>query len=517
MLIDAASLADGAALEADICIIGSGAAGITIARDFIGSSHRIVLLESGPFDYDEAANDLNAGSSVGRPYLDLSVCRQRFYGGTTNHWGGWCLPQEPIDFERGWPFPKAELDPYYSRAQEICQLGPYDYRLKSWGVRSTDVPHPFRGPHFVAKMLQNSPPTRFRDTYGPELRRADRVTVVLNATVTRILTGAGDARVEGLRVAAPGGKGFGVRAGAYVLATGGVENARLLLLAGEPGRGGLGNGSRLLGRNFMVHLNTPGGVVAVADPYADFGFYTNVTSNGRDYERFGRRFVSFVGLSEATMRAQDLPNMRVMWHFNYGEEIKTIRAFKRALSWSGGGRRYADVAAVMSDLGGTGRYVLRHLFAASDLPVESLDLTFTFEPTPCPESRVLLGDEVDALGQRRVEVDWRVHADDLGRAQKAVRLLGAEIGRAGMGRLRTPFVGDEWPDAMYGDQHHMGTTKMHKDPAQGVVDPDCQVHGIENLWVAGSSVFPRAGMSNPTLTITALALRLAEHLRRELA
>src|SRR4051812_44143825 len=119
MLIDARSLEHGAALEADICVIGSGAAGITLARDFIGRSHRVILLESGPFDFDDAANELNEGRSVGRPYSDLSVCRQRFYGGTTNHWGGWCLPQEPIDFERGWPFPRTELDPYYERAQEI--------------------------------------------------------------------------------------------------------------------------------------------------------------------------------------------------------------------------------------------------------------------------------------------------------------------------------------------------------------------------------------------------------------
>ncbi len=517
MLIDAATLPERTVLEADVCIIGSGAAGMTIARDLASTNLRVILLESGPHDYDEAANDLNAGQSVGRTYMPLNVCRQRFLGGTTNHWGGWCLPHEPIDFDRGWPFGRAELDPFYRRAHEILQLGPFDYRLSSWGVGKDDIPAPFQGPHFVAKMLQNSPPTRFREQYGPELQRASRVMVCLNATATRLVTAPGDGRVEALQVATPGGKTIEVKAGGYVLATGGIENARLLLLSGEDGRGGLGNPNGLVGRNFMVHLNSPAGVIAVADPYTDFSFYTNATSNGRDYAPFGHRFVSFIGLSEQTMRAQNLPNVRMMWSFEYREDIKTITTLKSALRWHGSGHRLADIGAVMSDLGAAGTYVFRRLFAASDTPVTALGVYMMLEPTPNPESRVSLCDERDALGQRRVKVDWRLDPADKDGARRILRLLGAEVGRTGLGRLRTLLEADEWPDSMYGDQHHMGTTKMHRDPAHGVVDPDCRMHGVENLWVAGSSVFPRAGMSNPTLTITALALRLAQQLRHQLA
>ncbi|GAC1343089.1 MAG: GMC family oxidoreductase [Acetobacteraceae bacterium] len=514
MFIDAATIPDGTTLQGDLCIIGAGAAGITLARDLAGSAHRVILLESGPLDFDTDAADLNAGTSVGRHYLDLATCRQRFFGGTTNHWGGWCLPQEPIDFERGWPISRAELDPFYRRAQDVLELGPFDYRLASWGVRADEVPSPFRGPHFVAKMLQNSPPTRFAETYGPELRRADRVTVVLNATVTAFRTDPAEARVEAVGVAGPGGKRLTVEAGAYVLACGGVENARLLLASGTAG---LGNGHDRVGRCFMVHLQCPGGTVAVADPYTDFGFYTNVTSNGRDFAPFRRRFVSFVGLSEATMRAQGLPNARVMWDFLFRNDIRTIRAVQGATSWRGDGHRLTDIGAVMADLGGASRFVFRRLFMRAALPVDALELTFTFEPTPNPDSRVRLGEARDALGQRRVELDWQVNPADLVHARTIARLLGAEVGRAGLGRMRTTLEGADWPAAMWGDQHHMGTTMMAKDPVEGVVDRDCRVHGIENLFVAGSSVFPRAGVANPTLTITALALRLAQHLRRRLA
>jgi choline dehydrogenase-like flavoprotein len=134
MLIDAATVPNGTLLISDVCVIGAGAAGITIARDLANSPHRTILLESGPYDFSEAADDLDAGRSIGRSYMDLRSCRQRFFGGTTNHWSGTCLPLEPIDFERGWPFPRAELEPFYRPAQEILQLGPYDYRVADWGV-----------------------------------------------------------------------------------------------------------------------------------------------------------------------------------------------------------------------------------------------------------------------------------------------------------------------------------------------------------------------------------------------
>ena len=164
---------------------------------------------------------------------------------------------------------------------------------------------------------------------------------------------------------------------------------------------------------------------------------------------------------------------------------------------------------------GAARYVARRMVGAQALPVSALTPFWTFEPTPYALSRVRLGGEVDALGQRRVEVDWRLDPGDRARAAAVVRLFGAEVGRAGFGRVRSALADEDadWPAEMFGDQHHMGTTRMDADPARGVVDADCRVHGVGNLFVAGSSVFPRAGAANPTLTIVALALRLGQHLR----
>jgi choline dehydrogenase-like flavoprotein len=151
------------------------------------------------------------------------------------------------------------------------------------------------------------------------------------------------------------------------------------------------------------------------------------------------------------------------------------------------------------------------------LPVRALNVHMTGEPMPNPDSRIRLGDERDGLGMRRVVADWRLTAEDKRQALALQRLLGTEVGRTGFGRLRLSLAEDDttWPDAtIIGDEHHMGTTRMHADPAHGVVDANCRVHGVTNLYVAGSSVFPTAGAANPTLTIVALALRLANHLKQ---
>jgi choline dehydrogenase-like flavoprotein len=174
---------------------------------------------------------------------------------------------------------------------------------------------------------------------------------------------------------------------------------------------------------------------------------------------------------------------------------------------------------VIRDLGGAGAFAWRKTLGRPALPVRSLNVHMTGEPLPNPASRIRLGDDRDALGMRRVVVDWRLTAEDKRAALGLQRLLGTEVGRTGFGRLRLDLKEDDttWPDDLVGDQHHMGTARMHADPAFGVVDADCRVHGLSNLYVASSAVFPTGGAANPTLTIVALALRLADHIKRQLA
>src|SRR5271163_1943823 len=161
MFIDLRSIPDGTEITTEICIVGAGAAGITLAREFNGSGMACALLESGGTDFDSKTQELYAGDNIGRPFLDLTTCRLRYFGGTTNHWGGWCLPLDPIDFEareglayRGWPFGRFELYRWYRQAQDVCKIGPFDYAPEDWGVVQTKLPAPFRGPHFIPRIIQ---------------------------------------------------------------------------------------------------------------------------------------------------------------------------------------------------------------------------------------------------------------------------------------------------------------------------------------------------------------------------
>lgn len=518
MFVDAGSVPAGTVIEADLCLVGAGAAGITLARALIDSGLRVALVEGGGLAFEAESQELYAGSDTGRPYADLRSCRLRYFGGTTNHWAGWCLPLDAIDFEpreglpyRGWPFGRAELDPWYQRAHDVVQIGRYDYDPASWGIAVPAIPAPFNGPQFIPRVLQASPPTRFATVYGPDLRAAPRLSVFLHANALGLATGPGGRQVEELLIGVRPDHRFALRARVFVVAAGAVENARLLLLSGPPGGGGLGNAHDLVGRFFMAHIEYVGGTIAVSDPYGYFDFCTDFTASAGG----ARPLVSFVGPSPQAMRARRLANMRITWEYHFGPVLEALTASKRLLGGFGQGTTLADLLAVIRDLDGLAGVAVRKALLGQGLPVEALTVRCHAEQLPDPASRVRLGTQRDAFGLPRVVMDWRLSAEDKRSANATLDLLGTELGRAGFGRLRNALAQDDttWPADFLGNAHQMGTTRMHRDPKFGVVDENCRVHGLANLFVAGSSVFPTSGAANPTLTIVALALRLADHIR----
>jgi choline dehydrogenase-like flavoprotein len=511
MFFDLRVIPDGTDINTGVCIVGAGAAGITLARELNGSGLTCALLESGGMAFDSKTQELYAGDNIGRPLLDLTICRLRYFGGTTNHWSGWCMPLDPIDFEmreglpyRGWPFGRFGLYRWYRRAQELCQIGPFDYAPDHWGVVQTKLPAPFRGAHFIPRIAQLSPPTRFGSAYGPELQSSSNITVYFQANACRFETNDAGSEVVSLSVRTLSGRGFKVNAKVFVVAAGGIENARLLLASGQTEGQGVGDGRDLIGRFFMTHIEFWGGLLAVADPPTDFYFDPGYFRTYWDGST-PRAFAPFVGLSEETMRQRHLPNAKLLWRYE-------------VLGAPGAGETLAGYS-ILHDVEGRPQYVNSKVFRREGVPVTGLQLHFTLEPVPNPDSRIRLSRERDAIGMRKVAVDWNVTAEDKRNGAAILRLLGAEVARTGFGRLRS-FLEDaddaKWPADMFGNEHHMGTTRMHPDPSLGVVNEDCRVHGVANLYVAGSSVFPTAGAANPTLTITALALRLADHLKEDL-
>lgn len=533
MFIDAHTLPRDTELRADVCIVGAGAAGITLARELKGTKLEVCVLESGGLAPDPGTQALVAGDNVGFPYYDLQATRVRVFGGTTIHWAGVCRPLEPIDFEArewvpqsGWPITKASLDPYYARAQPILELGPYDYDVAHYAT-STDVPLPLRSDRFETAISQISPPTRFGQVYRQDLERPRNVRVVLFGNLTEIEMARESGEVARLHAATLDGNGFTVRARIYILAAGAIENARLLLVSNRERPAGIGNDYDLVGRYFMEHLVVPGAVFLPSHRSVVSDLY-------RARKRRGVMLNGYLVPSPATQRGERLLNMRT-WLENAdlrtalywtSEGIRTADALQEQVRGQAPGDALAEhVWRVIRDLDDVSMYAyLTFLRPEPELPAYLL--TSHIEQMPNRDSRVSLSDRRNALGFPRAKLDWRFGRAERYSLQRAMELLGEEFGRAGLGRVRIipdnielegpPFAkgasGDTgWPPGVRGGYHHMGTTRMGSSPRTGVVDEHCRVHGVANLYLASSSVFPTAGYTNPTLTIVALALRLADH------
>ncbi|ADE16269.1 GMC oxidoreductase [Nitrosococcus halophilus Nc 4] len=515
MLIDARSVPRDHLVETDICIVGAGAAGITLARELRSQPFRVCLLESGGLEFDAQTQALYEGENIGQSYYPLASTRLRYFGGSTNHWVGACRPLDPMDFEKrswvpysGWPFGREELDSYYQRAHRICQLGPYTYEPGDWLVPGAPPPT-FKGPRAVSTLFQFSPPTRFGQVYREEIEGAPNIATYLHANVVEFETLDPLNRVARARVACLDGKRFQVAAKQFVLAVGGIENARILLLSNRTRKAGLGNEYDLVGRFFMEHPHLYSGMLMPVRDGVVTDFYET-------QKLHGVRARGAVTISEKVARQENLVNFSA---FLRPYSIPGLDAFEHIVESLGRGEMPEhflwNLKRVMVNFDEIAGYAYRRLRGQENAVPQVLVLHNRSEQVPNPDSRVRLSNERDALGQNRVALDWKLSAIDKHSLQRSHELVALDFGAAGLGRMRVELDGEvaSWPAELGGGNHHMGTTRMHRNPKLGVVDPDCRVHGIANLYVAGSSVFPTSGCSNPTLTIVALAVRLADHLK----
>ena len=523
MLIDARSLSKDHRIETEVCIVGAGAAGVTLAREFIGQPFRICLLESGGLELDRETQSLYQGERTGHPYFPLDMARLRYFGGSTNHWEGWCRPLDEIDFETreylpysGWPFDRSHLDPFYGRAQTICQLGPFVYDADAWKLDASP-PLPFIGDRIITTIYQFSPPTRFGKVYRDEIARAGNTTTFLYANVVDMETTETGQTVTRLRVACLDGNKFWVSAKLFILAAGGIENPRLLLLSNKVQSAGLGNQHDLVGRFFMEHPHLVSGLFLPSHPASSTDLYRRPHNTEKKVSVLGA-----LTLSAKALRREQLTNFSAILvpPRSWSQVSKGVASFKRLLSEFRRGSVPEDFVKhlknVIVDLDDVAIASYRQ-FYKSEYPLATwLALENRSEQVPNPDSRVTLTAERDRLGKNRVRLDWRLSSSDKRSIRRGHEIIGEELGRAGLGRLRVVVDDNDsvWDSTMVGGFHHMGTTRMHVDPQQGVVDANCRVHSMSNLFIAGSSVFPTSGYANPTLTIVALAVRLADHVKR---
>lgn len=524
-------------LAADVCVIGAGPVGLSLAIDLCRRGLTVALLESGlrrPSPVHQALSDANISNETHAP-MSMAVCRA--LGGASWLWGGRCVPLDPLDYEArphvpesGWPISAADVAPYHTAAAHLLDCGSGVFALSGElvsdsAVRVDTLERWSREPNFGRHLRQDEAPT---------------LTIVLDATVVDLeFAGDGEA-VTGVVVASQQGRNTFRRAGRFVLACGGVETARLLLNVQARIPHLFGGTDGALGRYYMGHLS---GTIA------DIELASDAVAQRFDYQMDRRMLARFrLTISKSAQLAEGLPNTafyptnpRIDNPEHRSGILSTaflllsVPAIGRRLvsepirRMQVNNRRYwAHLHNVLFDAPETARAVFRLLQQrflqgrrrpSFFLPgLRKYPLHFHAEHLPNRSSRVRLVNDVDALGMRRVSIELRFSQQDASGIFRAHRVLAKGLREVGLGELRM----NEGPSGAEADilrqandgYHQIGLARMGFDKRDSVVDRDCRVFGVRNLFVVGTSVFRTSSQANPTFTAAALALRLAEHLDR---
>lgn len=521
------------ALQADVCVVGAGAAGIAVALEVAASGRLVTLVEAGSFESDPLQQALYDMQQSGQPLRANYMSRARQFGGSCNLWAGRSMPLNEIDFaardwvpQSGWPIAHAELLGDYARAAELLELPALDdaacgrYReLLSADERALFASGDFVPTYSVwARRTQ-----RFAGDYRRLLGGSKAITLLINASVTHIQLNAAGREVRSLLASSLGRNQVELQARRYVLACGGLENARLLLVSRDRQPRGIGNDSDHVGRYFMDHPRTAYGRVHVPTGKVLRALRGRPLPDGK--LQIG------IGMSYALQQRERLLNHYATLELQtsgyaearYQALVQTAKVLlKRGHAgsrWDLRSMRVRDLPSMMYLLSPKeimphwawcSWIALRDLKPQSKTPQTFIVVYFCEQP-PDPSSRALLMDERDALGMPKLHLHWRIDQSVRASILKMQELLKAQLTGCGLGTLEEGSGDMHFTDA----SHHMGTTRMSAAPADGVVDVNCRVHGVGNLYIAGSSVFPAAGHANPTISLVALAVRLGRHLLQQ--
>lgn len=515
----------GEEIQADVCVIGAGVAGQTLAMRLAAGGKQVLLVESGGLEFSSETQALSDGDVTGEPYYELESSRLRLFGGTAAIWGGRCAELDPIDFETrdyvphsGWPIDKTDLQPYYDRAYSAL------------GIRQ-----PLAAPDHVTRASSESGfhsdkldvgYWRF-DEDGERFTNISRgnladVDILINATLTQMDVGESGV-VKSITVTSFAGRSAKILARDFVLAAGAIEIVRLLMSAAPARQNGLGNENDLLGRFFMEHPHARGGEI-ISEKLA-----TSLRALPRAFRSGGNRLAAYVRPAEALQRREGVLNtsLSLAPRRHEGGSIELVRALKQKLKHDLPSTRFwrtsykwlksvsihareqvdpwASVWAVKQPRSKLGLYAV-----------------IRAEQAPNPNSRISLSERRDRFGVPLAGLNWRFSEIDKRSVKVLMETLKSEYQRLGWGDVELAnWLDDEAIDWKIdplisshpiGGYHHMGGTRMASVPSAGVVDANCRMFESPNLYIASSSVFPTGGWANPTLTIIALAERLGDHL-----
>ena len=507
----------GETLQADICIIGAGAAGITLARELSKTVQDVLLIESGALDIEGETQSLFSGRNIGLAYHDLLACRLRYFGGTTNHWSGFCRANDPIDYEErpeaglpGWPIRHSDLEPFVARAADSLGIRSEFFEphalLQQAGLGSEGLidDHSSR---LQTKVFQIATDIRLGPANRETLEQSENLRVVLNLNAVHLQLAQNGMTLENVDCATTNGKRVRINARQFILACHSIETARLLLVSNDVATTGIGNGSDHVGRYFMDHI------------YVKASRFIPDASFPRTYSfDFSRKhgINANLGFSDEVIREIGIPQYYCRFWPVYAEpEVARAVEELRADFWRPGGERYLrDLATALLNPVGSAEH-------AASLYIDHLppyfELDHRLEQTPNPNSRVVISDRRDSLGSLSADLDWELSEPDYRGLALGQEEIAKELTKLGYGTFELETITPELVrERALGHFHHIGTARMSATPEGGVVDRDCKVHGVDNLYICGSSVFPTAGYSGPTMMIIGLSMRLADHLSNAL-
>ncbi len=533
----------GQKLECDVCIVGAGAAGITLALELSQLSLDVILVEAGKLRGSSKTQKLYEGT-VNNPdkHLPLDSDRHRVLGGTTALWGGRCIPYDEVDFKprdfvphSGWPIELKDLLPFYKRAHVYSECGDYDYNSNTAlaDYQQGIIPYFADGELITNSIERWSAPTHFGKKYRSQLENRPNLRVIYNTLCSKIVCNNNGKDIKKIVCRTLKNNQFSIQAKITILSGGGLEVTRLLLHSNNVYKNGIGNHSDWLGRGYMCHLN--GSLARVKfNKDLDVIFGYELDRNGIYCRR--RLVISKQAqLKHKLLNSYMLLDRPLFSEPEHGSGILSLAFFakklfqgkrqkepakgKYGLYW----RHFKNILSGSPEILSVlpkwsrsrfvqGRRIPSLIFKSKN---NVYNLYYQAEQIPSRENRVSLSKDLDETGMAKLSVNFSVSDVDVDSIYRTHCLVDQELRTQGLGALE--FESDDPKGdirkhmAVLG--HHIGTTRMSSDPECGVVDSNCKIHGLSNLYISSASVFPTSSQANPTLTVIAMSIRLGEHIK----
>ncbi|HKG07360.1 MAG TPA: GMC family oxidoreductase [Pedobacter sp.] len=510
-------------LEADVCVIGAGAAGFACAKHLLSSGMKVLVVEGGLEQYHQAAADLHKSEVRGFHHTGIHDARERVVGGTTTKWGGQALPFMAEDFKvrphvklSGWPISLNELMPYYKMAESILGTDvsvPYEY--KPWSDSGIPIPDLNQGALdlFVTKWCKIP---NFALQHGSAVRDSDEVTLLYNANVLELIPGPDKSAVAAVKIRSLGGKESLVKARVFIAAGGAIESVRLFLNSVQFGTTGPGNAGGKVGLYFQDHVAA---VVGQVIPVSRTDFQNLFDS----FYRNGFKYFPRLRLNPDRAEKQNIlhASAQIVYSSEANDPLTQAKQMLTAIRKKEATVGFRDLIKLANPyhLLRLARAVMRWKIEKRGSSPEKgpIWLEIHSEQEPSLQSTISLSDQRDEMGMRRVSLHWHVSALTARTIRETAGLVSREFKAAGIAEVRLePWVngavadGTRWMTDVY---HQAGGLRMSEYENDGVVDRDCKVFGLSNLYVASSAVFPTSSFSNPTMTTIALSLRICDRIK----